>query len=256
MEHPTIQPENDQLCRNCATPLVGEFCHNCGQEHSNAILPLGEVVEDIIGEYITFDSKIFRSIRPLVLRPGFLTTEYVSGKRASYLLPSRMYLVIAVIFFFLAEKFDPVTLEKNYDFAEAEIVALMSAKNLTRIELEVKFDDAISSIITTAVLMMIPVFTVFLKILFPKKLLSEHLVFSFHFFSFVLLCLIPGLFYEPLNVALLVVIGIYLTIALRKNYQVSWFRTIFSGISAFLIWMTLLAFLFMVVLRVYGFSSL
>lgn len=256
MKHPLIQPETAKLCRNCASPLVGEFCHNCGQEHSSAILPLGEVIEDVIGEYITFDSKIFRSIKPLLFKPGFLTTEYIAGKRASYLLPSRMYLVVAVIFFFLAGRYDPVTLEKNYENAEAEIATVMKEKNLSRVEVEVRFDNAISSVLATGVLSMIPIFTLFLKLLFPKRFITEHLVFSFHFFSFVLLCLIPGLFYEPLNVMLLVVIGIYLTIALRRNYQISWLRTIFSGVSAFLVWIMLIAFLFMVALRVYGFSSL
>lgn len=46
-----------------------------------------------------FDSKIFTTLKDLILKPGFLTREYVEGRRVGYLNPIRMYIFISAIFF-------------------------------------------------------------------------------------------------------------------------------------------------------------
>jgi hypothetical protein len=48
------------------------------------------------------DSRLWRTIVPLLIRPGFLTREYLDGRRASYLPPVRLYLVLSVLFFLIA----------------------------------------------------------------------------------------------------------------------------------------------------------
>jgi hypothetical protein len=48
-----------------------------------------------------FDGKFFETVRLLLRRPGFLSTQYVSGRRASYLNPIRMYVFTSAIFFIL-----------------------------------------------------------------------------------------------------------------------------------------------------------
>src|SRR5262245_51891783 len=48
------------------------------------------------------DSRLWRTIRPLLLRPGFLTREFLRGRRARYLPPFRLYIVASVLFFLFA----------------------------------------------------------------------------------------------------------------------------------------------------------
>ena len=45
------------------------------------------------------DSRLWRTLVPLVLRPGFLTQQFIEGRRASYLSPFRLYLVVSILFF-------------------------------------------------------------------------------------------------------------------------------------------------------------
>ncbi|MEX2285128.1 MAG: DUF3667 domain-containing protein [Gemmatimonadota bacterium] len=40
-----------------------------------------------------------RGLRLLFRRPGFLTNEFIAGRRASYLAPFRLYLVISLVYF-------------------------------------------------------------------------------------------------------------------------------------------------------------
>ena len=54
---------------------------------------------DSVGDFFHFDSKFFRTLGKLAFRPGFLTAEYLHGKRASYFEPFRMFLFISLLYF-------------------------------------------------------------------------------------------------------------------------------------------------------------
>ncbi|MDH5433899.1 MAG: DUF3667 domain-containing protein [Gammaproteobacteria bacterium] len=102
-----LQPspsKTDQFCTNCDAELKGEFCHQCGQSSNNMIKFFGDLFLELMGNMFGYDSKVKRSIIPLLLSPGKLTREYIKGKRFYYILPFRFYL-ISSLFFILALQF-------------------------------------------------------------------------------------------------------------------------------------------------------
>lgn len=52
--------------------------------------------------FTDFDSKLWRSLGPLLFKPGFLTREFLAGKRKSYLNPVQMYAFFSFLFFITA----------------------------------------------------------------------------------------------------------------------------------------------------------
>ncbi len=48
------------------------------------------------------DSRVWRTLWLLISRPGFLTVEFLEGRRARYLPPFRLYLVLSVVLFLVA----------------------------------------------------------------------------------------------------------------------------------------------------------
>ncbi len=80
-------------------PLTGQYCANCGQRNQNRMISLLELVRDFVGDLFELDSRIWRSLIPLLFRPGVLTLEYLSGRRVRYTPPLRMYLVLSLLFF-------------------------------------------------------------------------------------------------------------------------------------------------------------
>ena len=46
-----------------------------------------------------FDGSFFTTLKDLLFRPGFLTREYMNGKRKAYLHPVRMYVFTSAVFF-------------------------------------------------------------------------------------------------------------------------------------------------------------
>ncbi len=85
-------------CLNCDAPAPESFCPRCGQSTRERRAPFRTLVREIL-DYLSLDTALPRSLYGLLFRPGRLTELYRSGKRASYVAPLRMYLVISLIFF-------------------------------------------------------------------------------------------------------------------------------------------------------------
>jgi hypothetical protein len=89
-------------CLNCGAVLTGSFCATCGQRADVRVLSVREVMNDFVHSVLHLDSTVWRTLRSLVLKPGELTNEFIAGRRARYLSPFRLYLVISIAFFALS----------------------------------------------------------------------------------------------------------------------------------------------------------
>jgi hypothetical protein len=93
-------------CLNCGAHLRGQYCGHCGQRSQNRLISLWELIRDAFGDLFELDSRLWNTLVPLMIRPGLLTHDYLQGRRARYMPPFRMYLVLSVLFFLVAF-FDP-----------------------------------------------------------------------------------------------------------------------------------------------------
>lgn len=90
---------NEKICLNCGHTVEERYCTHCGQENLEPTESIGHVIGHFFADITHFDSKFFITVKDLFLRPGFLTREYVAGRRMSYLNPIRMYIFISALFF-------------------------------------------------------------------------------------------------------------------------------------------------------------
>src|SRR3954453_15254567 len=88
-------------CANCGAALSGRYCSSCGQRAESAAHSVGHFLHEAIEAFTHADSRLWRTLVPLLRRPGFLTREYFAGRRARYLPPLRLYLIMSVLFFVL-----------------------------------------------------------------------------------------------------------------------------------------------------------
>jgi hypothetical protein len=95
-----------EACLNCGAPLQGQYCARCGQRARGRLISIWELVRDAIGDLFELDSRLWRTIIPLMVRPGRLTHDYLIGRRARFMPPFRTYLVLSIVFFLVAF-FDP-----------------------------------------------------------------------------------------------------------------------------------------------------
>jgi hypothetical protein len=90
-----------QHCANCGTPMQGEFCHACGQSIHSVLKPIHGMLEDTLDIVFHVDGRVVHTIPPLLLKPGFLTLEYFSGRRVRYIAPFRLMFVLSLLAFFV-----------------------------------------------------------------------------------------------------------------------------------------------------------
>jgi len=97
-------------CKNCDAVLLGRFCANCSQAADVHVATTKELVHELLEGITHSDSRLWRTLTTLWLKPGKLTEEFVAGRRVAYLPPFRLYLVLSIIFFLLAS-FVPIGVE-------------------------------------------------------------------------------------------------------------------------------------------------
>ena len=95
-----------EACLNCEARLEGQYCARCGQRARGRLISIWELIRDAVGDLFELDSRLWRTIIPLMFRPGRLTHDYLIGRRARFMPPFRTYLVLSVVFFLVAF-FDP-----------------------------------------------------------------------------------------------------------------------------------------------------
>ena len=97
MSHAPERKEKN--CLNCGATVMGRFCHVCGQENIVPKESFWKLVTHFFYDITHFDSNFFHTLKYLLFRPGFLSKEYLKGRRVSYLNPVRMYVFTSAIFF-------------------------------------------------------------------------------------------------------------------------------------------------------------
>src|SRR4030095_15016219 len=99
MSHRKERKEKD--CLNCGTIVYGKYCHVCGQENVEPKETFFGMVTHFFFDITHFDGQFFTTLKDLLFYPGFLSAEYMKGKRMSYLNPIRMYVFTSAVFFLI-----------------------------------------------------------------------------------------------------------------------------------------------------------
>jgi hypothetical protein len=216
------------ICKNCSEALPGQavYCPACGQSVKEMARPWLEVVRELLTELFDFDGRMLVSLRLLLSRPGFLSHEYIHGRRASYTSPIRMYLVISLVFFFILPMILPET-------------SVTSPSHELSVDLYSK-----------GMFFLLPAFALILKIFYRRIFYLPHLIFSVYLFSAMYIVFAGMLSMETaadryipvmlLQVVLLAYMLIHAVVALRVNYAEGWLKSILKLFGILLLFLPVL----------------
>ncbi len=121
-------------CENCGAQLHGHWCAQCGQPAIDYRRSFRHVIVDLLDEFLNWDSRFFRTLGLLVIRPWKLTNQFLAGHRVRYVHPLRLYLLASILFFFAVNYWaKSIHLQPGKITSEdrAEIEAALDARNLT-----------------------------------------------------------------------------------------------------------------------------
>jgi hypothetical protein len=220
-------------CPNCGAHYVDEqknvhFCPGCGQENHDVNVPLRHLVAEAAEGLLHFDSKTMRTLGTLALKPGLLTKEFLSGRRARYVAPMRLYIFVSFLFFLILAFFSGqaetlprassserreiritysgVSASELRDVKDEQIEAFVRARGLANTSLnryamgqmarigrggQETIRHLILKSLSSMMFVLMPVYGVLLYFVFRKR--APHyiaaLIFSLHYHSFAFLVL-------------------------------------------------------------------
>ena len=99
MSHKKLRTETN--CLNCGHEVRERYCPHCSQENLEWKDSAWTMVVDYIKDSFNYDSRLWHTLRTLVVRPGQVAVEYLSGKRRQNLEPIRFYIFASSAFFLL-----------------------------------------------------------------------------------------------------------------------------------------------------------
>ena len=236
-------------CLNCGEAATGNFCVQCGQETKDHTVALRPLLSDLLAEVVSWDSKLLRTVVPLLFHPGFLTNEYNAGRRVPYLSPLKLYLTISVLFFLVLSWKNPLAgnvqvgvpanraahdtisfggrapdplphSEAEYDARQKRLPPAVQDPPLARQfvhhviragQSPKMFLNALLGDIPKMMFFLLPAFAVSLKLLYlrTRRLYVEHLIFLLHIHAFAFLLLTPLLVAHPDWAVLAVCLALY-----------------------------------------------
>ena len=114
-------------CLNCSRDLDidAKYCPGCGQKVRPVKTPLWDLLGDAWSATIAVDGRFVSSFRYLLSRPGFLSSEYMAGRRVAYLRPVTIFLLAAGAFFLTVEWLQSI---------RSQEVVIAEGDNIQRIE--------------------------------------------------------------------------------------------------------------------------
>lgn len=247
-------------CANCGDSTPGSYCPSCGQARRETLISLREMLVDFVDDQLSLNSRLPRTAALLLLRPGFLTQEYLRGRIARYIRPLRLYLGASVLFFLLLSVLDsgwarsdlPDTVPLAAQGGAAgsapkhwvdQVTVRTSSPALQRIVEEKKahfrkmtpgeaFREVMLGIrerVPTTIFFLLPAFAFLLKLLYARRgrLYVEHFVFALHVHAFVfsLYSIMLVVRHEAITSVLQLWMLLYLFLAMRKVYGQPVLRT-------------------------------
>ena len=278
MKKPAIKTRKSVYCQNCDTRFKGHYCPNCGQQFKEFQKPFKFLIIDLAANVVSFDTRLWRSLKSLITKPGSYALEYINGHRMRYVPPLRLYVFISFLFFLLLSTFvnrnviisedvkSSINSNLKNGLKDNEISAdigglniegdsdLFNVTELIKIIQSVindpsRYMNSFLTFVSWTLFLLMPLYAFILWLFFRKSqpYYYCHLIFAVnqHAFLFLLGCLVLGIDLLFPNRSsqpesyMLWLVPIYMLIGKKQLYHKKWFTTFFRMLAAFFLYFIL-----------------
>lgn len=200
-------------CPTCQCTISTPYCPACGESPPRARdLTLRGLFAQLFHALSSIDSRLLRSFRSLVNRPGELTVAYVGGQRMPYVGPIPLFLIANAVFFavqsltatdILSSPLDSHLHGQDWsDLAQSLVSRRLESVQTTLDRYAPVFDQAVVLNAKSLVILMVLSFALVLPVVFcrERQPFVAHAVFSLHLYTFLLLLFCVSLAVAAVNV--------------------------------------------------------
>ena len=279
MDDKTNKSTETTSCANCDTSFIGNYCPHCGQQLREFQKPFKFLIIDLAGNMFSFDTRLWRSLKSLLTKPGSYTSEYLDGHRMRFVPPMRLYIFISFVFLVMLSTFvnsqikiseetrnsinTSIDKQLTEDQKKDSLLTIpitgdkenLSSRDLAQIAKKVidepdRYMSSFLNFFSWSLFLLMPFYAFILWLFFRKSkpYYFSHLLFAINQHAVVFLwsiviisvkLLLPNRDLYPENY-LLWLIPIYLYIVEKRLYNKSWFGTFFRMIGTLYLYFMLL----------------
>jgi Protein of unknown function (DUF3667) len=88
-------------CLNCGAPLIGKYCHVCGQKAHVNRLTAKALMEEVVHFFTHAEETFFKTTLHYIIKPGITSLNYIEGKRKRYQKPVSYFLIWTGVYILL-----------------------------------------------------------------------------------------------------------------------------------------------------------
>ena len=183
-------------CKSCGNTVSGLYCSACGEK---VLTPEDHTLKHYLGALLnafTFaDSKLWNTLKAVVLRPGELSAAYMDGRRVKYMRPVAFFF-LANFIYFAAPIFETFNTRLNSQlhnqqysrWVQRKVSAHLAESGRTLEEFKVLYEPASANnakllLVTMVFLLLLPMSVLHLR---KRNYVSAYVTASFELMSFYL----------------------------------------------------------------------
>ncbi len=190
----TLNSNVEHICKSCGNTFVGLYCNVCGEK---VIEPKDRKFKTFLGSVLiatTFvDNKFAKSLWLTIKNPGFLSREYVDGRRINYMRPLQMFFILNLIYFLFPtlQMFNATLQAQQYVLPHKKLAHQMVLEKIHKEGIDMRgfeliYNDKTTSLAKLLVVVFVVLASLPLSLIFRKRnrYFTDHVALSVELTSF------------------------------------------------------------------------
>jgi hypothetical protein len=184
----------DHVCKSCGNPFQGFYCNQCGEKIIEAKDRKFRTFLSQVLIATTFgDNRFVKSLWTTIKNPGFLSREYVEGRRVKYMRPLQMFFILNLIYFlfpilqmFNSSLYTQLNVLPHARIAREVVARKIKADSYSYQGFELMYNDKTTNLAKLLIVIFVMIASLPLSLIFAKRnrYFSDHLALSVELTSF------------------------------------------------------------------------
>jgi hypothetical protein len=185
---------SEHTCKSCENVFEGLYCNLCGEKVIEAKdRNLKTFLSNVVIATSIIDNRFVNSLKLAVVNPGFVSREYVDGRRVNYMRPLQMFFILNLVYFlfpvlqmFNSSLYTQMNVLPHSGLARTVVNAKLKAEQMDLLGFELMYNDKTTSLAKLLVVLFVLLASVPLSLIFRKKdrFFTDHVAFAVELTSF------------------------------------------------------------------------
>jgi len=194
MENESSNALIEHICKSCGNEFRGLYCNVCGEK---VIEPKDRSFRVFLSKVLIattiVDNKFVKSLLLTIRQPGFLSREYVDGRRVNYMRPLQMFFILNLTYFlfpvlqmFNSSLYTQLYVLPHRQIAKEVVSKKVGAEGLSIQGFEMMYNEKTNGFAKLLLVLFVVLASLPLSLIFRKKdrFFTDHLALSVELTSF------------------------------------------------------------------------